>query len=183
MWTFSRETKILQSHAGRAKACKKDSRYLPMCTNLLAISCENLRPHSSEEQEEARDPDPDVEARQHCSVMRHYIIGIVLLQERESLFRRTIFRYLCITLMSRETQTIIDVLHLATIDDYRNVDGEKSSSDPWIGVTRFALLNKNPPEGHLWVQGRLTKKQVTIRPGTILPENGKTCRKALSAKP
>ena len=26
-------------------------------------------------------------------------------------------------------------------------------------------LNKNPPAGHMWVQGRLTKKQVTTRPG------------------
>ena len=57
-------------------------------------------------------------------------------------------------------QTII-VLQEATIDYYLNMNGDKSLSEPWIGVTRFALLNKNPPSGYMCVQGRLTKKQVT----------------------
>ena len=37
---------------------------------------------------------------------------------------------------------------------------EKSQSEPWIGVTRFALLYENPLKGHVWVQGRLTKTNV-----------------------
>ena len=43
--------------------------------------------------------------------------------------------------------------------------------DHWnMDVTIFELLNKDPPEGHMWAQGRLTKKQVTTRPGHIWPE-------------
>ena len=44
---------------------------------------------------------------------------------------------------------------------YICVSGEKSPSEPWICVTRFALLNKNSPKGFMWVQGSLTKKQKT----------------------
>ena len=36
-------------------------------------------------------------------------------------------------------------------------------------MTRLALLNKYP-EGYMWVQARLTKKEVTTRPGNILLE-------------
>ena len=61
--------------------------------------------------------------------------------------------------VQRQTKTSIDVLHAATFDDDWNTDGDKSLSEPWIGVTRFELLNNNPPEGHMWVQGRLTKEQ------------------------
>ena len=48
--------------------------------------------------------------------------------------------------------------------------GEKSLSEPWIGVTRFALFNPSPPEGCMWVQSRLTKEQITIRPRNIWPD-------------
>ena len=58
----------------------------------------------------------------------------------------------------RQAKTRIDVLHEATIDDNWNTDGDKSLSEPWIGMTRLELLNKNPPEGQMWVQGRLTTK-------------------------
>ena len=57
-----------------------------------------------------------------------------------------------------------------TIHDYWNTVGDKSLSEPWIGVTRFLLLNKNRPDGHLWVQSRLIKKRVTTRRGTTQPE-------------
>ena len=70
--------------------------------------------------------------------------------------------------VQRQTKTGIDVLHEATIDDYWNIDGDKSLSEPWIGLTRFELLNKNPAEGHEWLQGKLTKKQVTTGPGKYL---------------
>ena len=55
--------------------------------------------------------------------------------------------------------------------DYWNTVGDTSLSEPWIGVTRFELLNKDPPEGQRWVQGRLTKKQVTAGPGLIWQED------------
>ena len=53
------------------------------------------------------------------------------------------------------------------IADYWHMDGDRSMSETWIGVTRFALLSKNPPGGYMWVQGRLTNKEVTTRPGII----------------
>ena len=48
----------------------------------------------------------------------------------------------------RQTKTSIDVLDEPTIDDKWNIgDKSLSLSEPWIGVTHLALLNKNPPEG------------------------------------
>ena len=35
----------------------------------------------------------------------------------------------------RQRKTSIDALQEATIDDYRKIDGDKSPSEPWIGVT------------------------------------------------
>ena len=32
------------------------------------------------------------------------------------------------------------------VDDYWNIGGDTSLSEPWIGVTRVALFNINPPE-------------------------------------
>ena len=58
-----------------------------------------------------------------------------------------------------------DVLQEATIDDCRNMDGDTSLLEPWIGVIRFAVLNKNSPKGSLSVQFRLTREQVSTRPG------------------
>ena len=50
--------------------------------------------------------------------------------------------------VQRQTKTSIDVLHEATIDDKWNIgDKSLSLSEPWIGVTHLALLNKNPLEG------------------------------------
>ena len=42
---------------------------------------------------------------------------------------------------------------------------DKSLSEPWI----VALLKKKKktPEGYMWGQGRLTKKQVTATPGNM----------------
>ena len=72
---------------------------------------------------------------------------VMLLRERNNLFRWTVFPYLlsCIDVQRQKT-TSIDVLLEATIDEYWNIDGEKSLPEPWIDVTRFELLTKNPPE-------------------------------------
>ena len=72
--------------------------------------------------------------------------------------------------VKRQTQTSTDMLQDATIDDCWITIGDKSLSEPRIGVTRSALLNKDPPERDMWVRGRLTKKQVTPRPGNMWPE-------------
>ena len=67
--------------------------------------------------------------------------------------------------VQRRMNTSIDVLHEAHIDDCCIIDGDKSLSELWIGFTRLELHNTYPPEGHMWVPGRQTKKHVTTRPG------------------
>ena len=44
--------------------------------------------------------------------------------------------------VQRQMKTSIDVLRKATSDDNWNIDGDRSLSEPWLGVTRWALLNK-----------------------------------------
>ena len=99
--------------------------------------------HSSEENEEASDPNPCVEGRQDVwSIMRDYMY-------RNHVAPRT---KLCVPKdgfpiplnyidVQRQTKTSIDVLHEATIHDYWNIDRQVSV---WtlVGVTRFELLNK-----------------------------------------
>ena len=85
--------------------------------------------------------------------------------------------------VQREAKTSLDVLQGTTFDDYWIFDGDKSLSEPWIGVTRFALLNKHHPEGHMWVQGRRTNEQVSTRPGNLWPEEWSNMAKTFSAKP
>ena len=85
-------------------------------------------------------------------------------------------------LMFRDKTTSLDVLQEAPYDDYWNMDGDKSSSDPWTGVTRFALLNNIPLEGYTWVQGKLTKKHVATRPGNIWAEEWSHMSKCLHCK-
>ena len=46
--------------------------------------------------------------------------------------------------VQRRTNTRIDVLQVETIDDDWNMDGDKSLSELWVGVTRFAMLHTNP---------------------------------------
>ena len=78
------------------------------------------------------------------------------------------FRY-CV-FFDVQTQKRLDAFQEASINDSWNMNGDKSLSEPWIGVTRVALLNTNQPEGFMWVQGRLTKNQVvTTGRGNILP--------------
>ena len=38
-----------------------------------------------------------------------------------------------------------DTSEQATIDDDWHMEGDTSKSEPWIGETRLALLNNNPP--------------------------------------
>ena len=56
------------------------------------------------------------------------------------------------------------------VDDYVNVDSNRSLSDSWKGFTNFTLLKEKPPRGFLWSGGRLTKVQTTTRPDHVWPE-------------
>ena len=174
----------LYSHVGLAKSCKKDSRYPPLSTKRVATSGNMFKTNSFEEKK------PDIQIQM---LKLDNITGVVLeityigimFQERNSMFRKTIFRYFSTTLMSRDkrkTKTSVDVLHEATIDDYWNIDGDISLSEPWIKVTRFRIAEQKTPEGIMWLQGRLTNKQVTRRLGNIGPEEWSSISKSSQRK-
>ena len=74
--------------------------------------------------------------------------------------------------VSRTKQTSLDVMQEKRIDDYWNIDGSRHLSDPWTGFTQFTLLEEKPPEEFMWSGGRLTRKQLTSRPGNLWPELG-----------
>ena len=48
--------------------------------------------------------------------------------------------------VTRSTHTNLDVMQERRIDDYWNVDENRSLSDSWTGFTKFTLLNKEPPK-------------------------------------
>ena len=70
----------------------------------------------------------------------------------------------------RSTHTDLDLAQEKRIDDYWNVDGNRSLLNPWTGFTSFALLNETPPKGYMWSGVRLTKIQTTSRPDHIWPD-------------
>ena len=72
--------------------------------------------------------------------------------------------------VSRTTRTNLDVMQERRIDDYWNIDGSRDLSDSWIGFTQFTLLKEKPPEGYMWSWRRLTRRQLTSRPGHLWPE-------------
>ena len=72
--------------------------------------------------------------------------------------------------VSRTAHTNLDVKHEKRIDDYWNIDGSRDLSDPWTGFTQFTQLDQKPPDGYMWVGGRLTKRQATSRPDHLWPE-------------
>ena len=67
--------------------------------------------------------------------------------------------------VSRTTHTNLDVKQEKRIDDYWNIDGSRDLSDPWTRFTQFTLLEEKPPDGFMWTGERLTRKQLTSRPG------------------
>ena len=70
----------------------------------------------------------------------------------------------------RRTKTYLDTVEDSNFDDLWNTDGHRIPSESWSGSTKFRILNSRPPKGYPWVDGRLTKKQVTARPEVIWPE-------------
>ena len=72
--------------------------------------------------------------------------------------------------VSRTTHTNLDVKQERRIDDYWNIDGSRDLSDYWTGFTQFTLFEEKPPDGYLWSEGRLTRKQLTYRPDYLWPE-------------
>ena len=58
--------------------------------------------------------------------------------------------------VTRATYTNLDVLQEKRIDDYWNVDANRSLSDSWKGFTKFTLIKEKPPKGYMWSGERLT---------------------------
>ena len=84
--------------------------------------------------------------------------------------------------VSRTTCTNLDVKQEKRIEDYWNIDGSRDLSDPWTGFTQFTLLEEKPPDGYMWSGERLTRKQLTSRPGHLWPELWKSMGKHAKLK-
>ena len=59
--------------------------------------------------------------------------------------------------VTRSSDTNLDGLQEKRIDDYWNVNVNRSLSDSWTGFTKFTLLKEKPPKGYSWSKKRLTK--------------------------
>ena len=123
-------------HAGQAKSCKKDSRFPPLWKKRKTTSDENL----SILQKQKKKPEIQFQMLKLdtiLGVLREItLVAVMLPQRRNSMFRKTIFRYTRSTMiyLQRQPQTSIDVLHEATIDGYWNIDGDKSLSEDFGSV-------------------------------------------------
>ena len=96
---------------------------------------------------------------------------------RTSLFIPTDVEYCPIPLrfvdVTRCTKTGITEESESLINDVWSKDDEinhRVLSEEWTGRTIFQTLKPLPPPGMTWVEGRLTRKQKTERPDTIIPE-------------
>ena len=72
--------------------------------------------------------------------------------------------------VAKSTHTDLEVVQEKHIDDYWNVDSNRSLSGSWTRLTTFTLLKENPPKGYVWSGERLTKVQMTTRPDHLWPE-------------
>ena len=57
--------------------------------------------------------------------------------------------------VTRATYSNPDVLQEKRLDDYCNVDANRSLSDSWKGFTKFTLVKEKPPKVYMW-SGRET---------------------------
>ena len=112
-------------------------------------------------------------------IYRHHVEPRVKLHSpREESFPSPL-KYIDVT---RTTHTNLDVKLEKRTDDYWNIDGSRDLSDYWTGVTQFILLEEEPPDGYTWSGGRLTRKQLTSRPGHLWPELWKSMGKHAKLK-
>ena len=47
-------------------------------------------------------------------------------------------------------RTDLDVLQEKRMNDYWNVELDRTLSDSWTEFTKFTLLNEKPPQGYMW---------------------------------
>ena len=69
--------------------------------------------------------------------------------------------------VKRSSHTNLDALQENRIDDYWNVDANRSLSESWTGLTKFTLVKEKPPRGYMLSVVRLTKIQATTRPEIV----------------
>ena len=72
--------------------------------------------------------------------------------------------------VTKSTHIDLDVMQEKRVEDYWNVDSNRSLSDSWEGFTKFTLLKENTPKGYMWSGERLTKVQTTTRQDHVWPE-------------
>ena len=72
--------------------------------------------------------------------------------------------------VTRSTHTDFNVMQEKRIDDYWDVDSNRSLSDTWRGFTKSTLLKDKAANGFTWFGERLTKIQTTFRPNHVWPE-------------
>ena len=72
--------------------------------------------------------------------------------------------------VSWSTHTDLDVMEEKRVEDYWNVDMNRSLSDSWTGFTKILELKEMHPKGHRWSRERLTKVQTTTGPDHVWPE-------------
>ena len=113
----TRETTNLYSHAGRAESGKKDSSYPPLCTERRGDFRQLFQEEPSEEGE-TRDPSPDLEIRQDFRNSTRTCKGL-------SVHIRCRF-----TCAIKNASPRVHKIQELTIDDYWNMDGDKSLSEP-----------------------------------------------------
>ena len=66
--------------------------------------------------------------------------------------------------VAKDIYTYLDVLQEKGIDEYWNVEANRSSSDSWKRFTKFSFIERETPKGKHHPGERLTKIQATTRP-------------------
>ena len=84
--------------------------------------------------------------------------------------------------VTRATCTNLDVLQESRIDDYWNVDVDRSLSNSWTGFTMFTLFKEKPLSGYMGSRERRTKIQATTGPDHLWPELWSDMSKAAQKK-
>ena len=168
---------ILPVADGSAKILREKLR-IPRIHSEAAVDRkerENLSGESHDDREEFRPEETKDDARIHkyfwsiqgdFIYLHHVEPRVEIFVPKEESFPNPL-KYIDVM---KSTHTDLDVALEKRIDDYWNVDGNRSLSDSWTGFTRFTLLNETPPKGWMWFGARLTKIQTTSRPDHRWPD-------------
>ena len=168
---FHEKHRIRFPHAERAKSCKRNSRCPPLRSKREATPRRTL---SKILQKKKKKPKIQIQMSKLDNVSGGFLeiiyVVIMLLRERTSVFHRTMFRHLLVTLMCRDKrkQALLYFMWqpsmiIVPIDaDFLKLGSVWQESN---------CPTKHPPEGHLrCVRQTVTKKTVTARPESTWPE-------------